>query len=375
MNKFVAKLRNLDSVAKARVDVWAEDNLIRSSSPGVNWLFGKNHGFPLGYNIVTWGEQKSGKSILFYDLAGQVHQKWPDAIVVKVDSEFRDDAQLDEAHARAYGIDLDRWILIQSNNAVEIFDTLNKDVFPLLSDGANIKLVGIDSVNGIIGRKTAGTESLADYTIGDHAQTLQIGLQSIRQTMFRHRIGLYLTAHARDEMDRIEVMRGNKKKMGVANAVKHLCEFIVNVERNYTKTGNKDELGNDLVDTTKKDMGDDAERTGHKIRFWMCGNTIGPANRVAEATFNYSTGFVNQHEELFRLGQNWGVFERVNAQTWRIGSEEFRGRPAFLEALKARQDLQQFVVQALKEREKTTGAINISTEQVQQDYENLNKAT
>jgi RecA/RadA recombinase len=371
MNKFVAKMRELKNAVKDRYDPWSVENTIRSSCPSVNWMFGKTHAIPLGYTILSWGEQKAGKSVLGYDLAGQTHKKWDDAIVIKFDTEFRDIGQLDEEHAQAYGIDLDRWMVFQTNQPVDLFDTINKEIAALIDDGANIKMIIIDSISNLMGRKTAEQESLAQFQIGDHAQTLQIGFQSIRQMLFKNRILLYLTAHARDEMDRIEVMRGNKKKPAAANAVKHLCEFIVNVERNNTKDGYKDELDNQLVDESKKDMSDDSERTGHKIRFWMQGNTIGPANRVAEATFDYNKGFINQHEEIFRLGKNWGVFQRISAQIWKIGSEEFRGKPAVLEALKTRTDLQQFVLKSLQEREKTVGNVIVSDAQAQAEFDNI----
>jgi RecA/RadA recombinase len=371
LNKFVEKMRGLTNAVRERFDPWSPNNLIYSSSPSINWLYGKSHGIPLGYTTLAWGEQKAGKSVLGYDLAGSIHRKWADGIVIKFDTEFRDDGQLDEAHAKAYGIDLDRWVLFQTNKPVELFDVINKEIAALIDEGANIKMIIIDSISNLMGRKTAEQESLAQFQIGDHAQTLQIGFQSIRQMLFKNRIHLYLTAHARDEMDRIEVMRGNKKKPAAANAVKHLCEFIVNVERNCTKTGIVDELDHQLVDESKKDMSDDAERTGHKIRFWMQGNTLGPANRVAEATFDYNRGFINQHEEIFRLGKAWNIFERVNAQTWKCGSEEFRGKPAFLEALRTRPDLQQLVIKTLQEREKTIGTIVVSDEQAAKEFENL----
>ena len=373
MNKFAAKLRKLENASNERFDVWAPENTIKSSSPGFNWLFGKSHGLPLGYTTLAWGEQKAGKSVLFFDLAGQVHKKWPDALVIKFDTEFRDDGQLDEEHARTYGIDLDRYVPFQTNKPSGVFDILNKDVLSMLQDGANIKLIAIDSISCLMGRKTAVQDSIDNFQIGDHAQTLQIGLQSIREMLFKHRIHLYLTAHARDEMDRLEQMRGNKKKPAAANAVKHLCEFIINVERNYGKTGNQDELENKLVDESKLDMTDDAERTGHKIRFWMQGNTLGPANRTAEVTFDYTKGFVNQHEEIFRIGKNWGVIEQETARKWKIKGESFDGKPAVLNALATRKDLQQFVLSGILEREKTVGNLQITEEQAEKDLENLNK--
>jgi hypothetical protein len=173
-------------------------------------------------------------------------------------------------------------------------------------------------------------------------------------------------------MDQAEIMRGNKKKPAAAMAVKHLCEFILNVERNVTKTGNVDELDNKLVDETKLDMSegkDNAERTGHKIRFFLGGNTLGPANRQAEATFDYTKGFINQHEEVFKLGRNWGVIERPNDKVYKIGSEEFNGKPATLNALITRPDLQKLVLAGLLEREKTTGTIAIPDHIAEQQFD------
>jgi hypothetical protein len=375
MNKFSTKFNNMANIITERFDVWAPENLIYSSSPGYNYLYGKNHGIPLGYTTLAWGEKKAGKSILFFDLAGQTHQKWPDSFVIKFDTEFRDDGQLDEDHARAYGIDLDRYKVFQTNKPEGVFDLINKDIASLVEEGCNVKIIAIDSISMLLGRKTAVQESVKDFQIGDHAQTLQIGLQSIRQFLFKNRIHLYLTAHAREEMDRIKIMQGNKKRPQAANAVEHLCEFIVNVERNNTAKGNVNELGQKLIDQSKEDMSgskeDSFERTGHKIKFWMQGNTLGPSNRVAEATFDYNNGFINQHEEVFRLGVSWGCIERVNKMTYKIGQEEFAGKPATLEALANRKDLQQLVVKTLIGMEKTIGSTVITNEQAEKEFASL----
>ena len=359
MNKYAAKLKKLENAVTERFDIWAPENLLRSSSPGFNWLFGKTHGLPFGYSMCAWGAQKAGKSVLFYDLVGQMHKERPDSIAIKFDTEFRDDGQLDEAHAAAYGIDLDRYIVFQTNQPEKVFDLINTEVKSIIQDGGNVKLIGIDSISMLMGRRTAEQKSVKNFQIGDHAITMQIGLQSLREMLFKKRIFLYLTAHAKAEMDQVEIMRGNKQRPAAASAVHHLCEFMLNVERNRTKTGNQDELENKLTDDTKLDMTDDAERTGHKIRFFLQGNTLGPANRQSESTFDYVRGFINQHEEIFKLGKNWGVIERVNAMTYKIGKEEFKGKPAILAALASRKDLQQVVLSGLLEREKTAGEIQV----------------
>jgi len=356
MNKFAAKLRNLTDAVTERIDIWGPDNILKSSSPGLNWLFGKTHGIPLRYTTLAWGIEKSGKSVLGYDLAGQAMQRWDDALVVKFDTEMRDEGQLDEAHAKAYGIDLDRFVVYRTNEPAGVFDKVNTEIKSLIQDGANVKMIIIDSISALMGRRTAAQESIEKFQIGDHAITMQIGLQSMRKMLFDHGIHLYLTAHARDQMDPVEIMRGNKKKPAAANAVKHLCEFILEVSRNKTKTGNQDILENKLVDESKSDMTGDAERTGHKMRFFLEGNTLGPANRMAEATFDYNKGFINQHEEVFVLGVNWGIIKRPNKLTYTVGSETFTGKPAALKALAERPDLQKLVLAGLLEREKSGGA-------------------
>ena len=370
MNKYAAKLRKLEGALIDRFDPWQASNLLKSSSPGFNWLFGKTYGMPFGYSTLLWGEQKSGKSLLFYDLAGQCHQQYPDSIVIKFDTEYRDDAQLDEDRARMFGIDLDRFIVFQCNKPEGVFDRIHNDVAALCDEGANVKLMGIDSISALMGRREAVQETVSQHQIGDHAVTLQVGLKSILEMQRKNRIHLVLAAHARDEMDALEVKRGNKKKPAAANAVKHHCEFFINVERNKNAKGRQDELENKFEDETKKDMDDKAsEQTGHKVIVWMQDSTMGPKNRVAEFTLDYEKGIVNQHEEIFKLGKSWNVIERVNAQVYKIGSEEFRGKPAILNALATRPDLQKVVLAGLLEREKTVGSVVISEEQAEKEFE------
>ena len=357
VNKFAEKLRKIESAVKEQFDPWAESNLIRSSSPALNWVFGKTHGLPLGYTTLAWGQKKAGKSVVFLDLVGQVHKKWPQALCVKFDTEFRGDGQLTPELEQEYGIDHDRLVTLQTNQASGVFDVINNEIKDVLASGADIKLIGIDSISNILGRKTATQESVNNFQIGDHAQTMQIGLQSIRELIFRNRIHLYLAAHARQEMDRIQIMRGNIQKAAAATAVMHLCEFILNIERNETRQGGKDELENELQDDSKPDMVDakGAARTGHKIRFWMQGSTFSDADRQGEATFDYRHGFVNQHEEVFKIGKAWDCIERVSNVSWKIGDELFSGKANLLEQLKARPELQKTVIEAIMRREKEQG--------------------
>jgi RecA/RadA recombinase len=359
-NKFVEKLRKLEGAVVDRYDPFVPENLLRSSSPGVNWLFGKNHGFPFGYSCLLWGVRKSGKTLLLYDWVGQLHTDDPDAIAIKFDTEFRDEGQLSEEMAKAWRIDMDRFLVYQVNRPEQIFDRIKGPIADMIKQGAKIKLIGIDSVTAILGRRESEQESVTNHQIGDHAMTMQIGLKSIIETQRKHKIALVLTAHARDEMDRIEIMRGNTKKPAAANAVYHHCEFIVNVERNFSKDGKTDSLGNKFVDESREDFSGDAEVTGHKIKVFMSDSTLGPKNRQIEFTLAYKQGIVNQNEEIMKLGLGWGIINHPKKGSYEVGETKYTGKPNLLEGLKDPK-IQQYIISKLIERESDPTFINTTT--------------
>jgi len=190
--------------------------------------------------------------------------------------------------------------------------------------------------------------------MGDWAVTMEVGFKKIKNMIRTNRIGVIYITHAKDEFDRIEQMRGNKKKPKACNAVFHNCEFIVNVERDQTKDSKKDLLGRSLLDETRKDLSDDGETLAHHIKVWMSGNTMGPENRAASFTFDKRLGIVNTHEEVFQIGYNWEVILR-EANQYKIGDNSFNGKAACLDALAARPDLCSMVIQGVMAREESIG--------------------
>jgi len=105
-------------------------------------------------------------------------------------------------------------------------------------------------------------------------------------------------------------------------------------------------------------MVDGGEQTGHKVRLWMQDSSLGSKNRMAEFTLDYKRGIVNQHEEVFRLGLNWGVIKRPSKGVYVIGEQKFAGKPATLEALASSVELQQFILTELKRLENDTTFIS-----------------
>lgn len=354
INKWMNQLKKLEGALVDRVDPFARDNLLRSSSPSTNWVFGKTHGLPFGMGCLLWGEQKAGKSLLCFDLIGQMHRDYPDYIAVKFDTEFRDEGQLTEEMAALYGIDMDRYLCVQVNEPAQVYDAIEQKIGAMVTAGAPIKLVVIDSITGVRGRRDKDSDTVDQHQIGDQAQTTKVGLKRILSVQKRNRIALIATAHATAEMDMWEQKRGNKTKAAASFGALHHFEYFLNVFKNKTAAGQADIMERKLVDESKKGLDDKGEKTGHKVSVWMQDSTMGPKDRVGEFTIDYQRGIVSQHEEVFKIGLNWGAIKRPTMQTYAIGAEKFTGKPAVIAALEASKELQARVMEDILAMEKMT---------------------
>ena len=348
-NKWITALKKMDGALDERKDPFA--NFIATDSPSVNFIFGRTHGLPLGYSMLLWGPQKGGKSVLSHAMTGWLHNSDPEAIAVKFDTEMRADGQLDEKGMKLFGIDPERLVIVQTNSAKGVFDQIEQNLAANCAAGAPIKLVVIDSVSGIMGRRMANNESIEDVTIGDSAQTMQIGLQRILPVIRKYGISLVLIAQARAEMDQLEIRRGNKYKSSVSWATKHFCEYFVCVEGNENAEGRKDIFGNELVNEKLVDLADKGEKTARKIRVKMKASSMGPEGRVGEFTFDFSKGMINQFEEVFKLGVGRGIIEKPSNVSYTFGGKTWRGKDACLKELAENKALCKEIVDELKRRD------------------------
>jgi RecA/RadA recombinase len=348
-NKWVQKLQKMNGVVTEAKDRFSKP--LKTFSPSVNFIYGRTHGLPFGFTSVLYGPPKGGKSVLLHMMIGWLHQTDPDAIAIKIDTEFRNDGQLDAAAMQLYGIDPDRLIVMQTNVPSEIFDQIEKDIAAMCQQGAPIKLIGIDSVSGIQGRREMTSESVEKQTIGDHAQTIQIGLKRILPVIRKYDIALALVTQVRAEMDMTEQMRGNKFKMQASYGLQHMAEYFVAVEPNLTIKGRKDELGNEFVNEGVKDLAEKGEVTAMKIRVKMKNSSMGPKGRTGEFTFDFHHGLINTHEEVFRLGTNYNIIVPGDKSGLVFGDSTWRGKEACLKALKEDANVCDAIVAELQRRD------------------------
>lgn len=351
-NKWGAKLGKLNSVVEQRKDVFSK--IITSPSPSVNFTYGRTHGLPQGYSCVLYGPPKGGKSVLSHMMMGQVHQDDPEAWVLKIDTEFRADGQLDDKSCALYGIDQERMKVMQTNSPKDIFDQIEKDIGALCEQGLPLKLIVIDSLNGIQGLRAQNNDSIEKVTIGDHALTVQNGLKRILPVIRKYDIALVLIDQVRAEMDVTEQMRGNKTRMQSSFGVQHIVEYFMVVETDKTIDGRKDITGKELVNEDAKDLGGktgNAEITGIKIKVKMKDSTMGPKGRTGKFTYDFHKGIINQHEEVFLLGTRRGVIENPSQGQYKFEENSWRGQEKLLAALASDKALCARIIAELKRRD------------------------
>jgi hypothetical protein len=353
-NKWMEKLQKLPGAVDFSYNYF--DHVVRSKSPSLNFIFGKGWGLPLGTTAIFWGPAKSGKSLSSYLMAAELHATDPEAIVVRFDTEMRGGFQLTADTAKTWGIDMNRFITYNTNTPNEIFDTIEKEILAYIQDGMPLKMIIIDSLSGIRGRRSLNADTIDTQQIGDQAMTLQDGLSRILHIVKKNRIALVLTAHARAEMDPLEIRRGKKYKMQSAFAAQHFAEYFVLVERNYNKEGRTDLLGREFVNEQYSDLVDNSEATGHKIRVKMVDCSAGGSKgRTGEFTFDYNKGLINVHEEVFRLGVGRGLIKRPNNLTYEYNGVKWNGKPNALEALRSNEELQKSIIAELIDKDRNGG--------------------
>lgn len=313
-NKWMTQLLKKDGAVNWSYNPFM--SVLRTGSPSFDYIYSKTQGLPRGYSEVLWGPPKGGKSLAVYMKIGELHRSDPDAIAILYSTEMRAQLQLTPLIREKYGIDSDRLVVYQTSLPDEIFDHINTDVKKMVQDGAPIHYIAIDSITNVQGRRALNATTIMTQQIGDQAKTIQDGLLSIQPVIRRHNIGLSLVAQARAELDPVEQMRGNKLKMAGAWALQHFAEYFIFVEQNKSKEGKTDLLGGSFEDEAKKDLMDHAEKTGHKIRVTMKGNSAGVAGRVGQFTIDYYEGLKNVHEEVFMLGIGQGIVQRPNNRTY-----------------------------------------------------------
>lgn len=320
-NKWMKQLNSMVGAVDKEYNPFAKENVLMSTSPSLNWIFGEGSGLPFGYGLLLYGKPKSGKSLISNLFVGALHKNHSEAIAVKFNTEMREEGQM----ADYWGIDQDRYMAYNVNEPELIFDRIKKDILPMVEQGMPLKLIVIDSLQGIQGVKESNRESVTNHLMGDHAKTIQDGLKAILPVLRRHRIALIATAHVRGNLD--AGMYGPKEKMAGGWAQKHFFEYFMEVSRDGSSESK-------IEDDSIKDFKGKKEIVGHKIYVKMAESSVGVAGRTGQFTLSYKEGLIGVEEEIMELTKNLNLVERPNNRTYIAEGQTFTSKNDYLEALK-----------------------------------------
>ncbi len=344
----MSKMFGTLSKSNGAVDITYDpfSSVIDSPSPSLNWLFGHAHGLPFGYSVVFHGLPRCGKSVIANSMIARLHEVDPDALAIKYDSEMRTSLQ---SQNNLMNIDPDRLLTIETTRPSEIFDHIEKDVVAAIQEGKKIRMIVIDSLNGISGRREMDAKSVEDVQIGDMAVTLGAGLKRILPIIRRHKIALICTAQARAEMNPIEKMRGNDYKIALAAQALHILEWQILITQNKNKDSK-------ILDTENTDFMNKGLLKGHKIRAVVTASSASPVGRTAEFTLDYTKGIINIGEEVAKLSTDVKKIVKVEGRSYIYEDKKYNGWDAFVNACE--KDLQ-FREQLIEEVKKADRLIKL----------------
>ena len=352
MGKLFSKLAEAEGAVNPDNADIAMLNCLRFPSPSVNWTFATpGFGLPFGCHAIYWGPPKSGKSLVANAQAGQLHRDDPEALVIKLNTELRGEIQGGNKSLNMFGIDKKRWMELDRNSASGVFDFIEQDVAAMCQAGEKIRLLIVDSITNVQGRRAANADSIDVQNIGDVALTVSEGLKRILPVIRKHKIALISTNHARAELDPKEQAKHKMIKMAGGFALKHLAEYFCYIEPNQSKDGSKNLLEEEFKDPEIKDFMEHSAKTAHKIRFCVTESSTGVAGRVGEFTLDYDRGIVNQHEEVALLAINLGIVERPDNTNYILpgGDKKIRGFANYVMAVRDNEEIQQTLMRKIIE--------------------------
>ena len=225
-NKWLKQLKAYDDSVDYTYDSFAKENCLYTPSPYFNWIFAnKSHGVPKNATILMLSEQKAGKSLSCYAMILEMQRRDPEGIAIYFNTELRGALQYDIFPE----IDKDRMIIYDTKDPVEIFDRIENDIKAMVQDGMPLRMIVIDSLTNIQGIKRRDAASVEDHLRGDHALTIQTGLDKLVPFCKRNKILLIGTSQMRAEQN--SRPGGPSDRMAEGWITKHTFEYFISLKR------------------------------------------------------------------------------------------------------------------------------------------------
>lgn len=320
-NPWLKQLKAYDDAVNYEYDSYAPENCLYTPSPFFNWIFAnKSSGIPKNSSVLFFSEPKAGKSLSIYAIVMEMQRRDPEGIAIIFNTELRGALQ----HTVFPGLDKDRMIIYDTNDPVEIFDRIEKDIKPMVQDGMPLRIVAIDSLTSIEGIKRGAADSVSNHLIGDRALTIQVGLGKLVPFCKRSKILLLATEQVRANMD--GGYGAPKEKSAASWNTKHSFEYQISLKRANAADDKVDIEGNTFEDQEVKDARGNKLLNGHRVYAKMEGSSVGQGGRAGIFTLSYDEGIVNTHEEIFHLGVNTNVIKKEGTRNYFFGDQKWSSK-------------------------------------------------
>jgi len=348
MSKWTKQLRAYDDAISFEYDAFARENVIRTPSPYLNWIFGnKSGGFPKGSGILLFSSPKAGKSLISMSILAQIHMDDPEAEVIVFNTEMRGKFQNLNFFK---GLDKDRVTVYNSSRPEDVFDRLEKDIIPMVQDGMPLRAIVIDSITSIGGVKSDG-RSITEHTVGDKALTITKGWEKIMPLCKRYNISVIGVEQMRKNLDTFNP-KAPKEKMAAIFSTRHNFEYFISIKKIGGSDGKQSLTGEVFVDEEIKDSKGNKDETGHQVSFKMEDSSFGVRGRTGYLTIDYKKGIINTHEEIFELGKNTGVIGFKMPRTYSYEGRVWTSKGDCAEAIKNDPDMGNRILEEVYAKDK-----------------------
>lgn len=298
-------------------------------------------GFAEGRLACLVGHTSSGKTTLALTACAELQKKKPDANILYVDSE----CAIDPKYAKSLGVDMDKVYLIQPDCGENGYEAA--EMF-IRSGVAN--LVVIDSLAAMIPKAMFDVELGDQAQIGMGARLDSQGISRIFAAAHKNKttvilINQWKKAVKVNAFDRTDGISGNYYMPG-GETFKFYLTQLIEVQR-VGKIYEKDEYGVDQL-------------VSHQTRVRVLKNKIAPPGRESDFFITFGKG-VDKAQEVIELGIQSGDVVRTGQmycladdldenKNLKEGKKSYRGRPKFVEFLRANPDIVEDLRHKISER-------------------------
>ena len=347
-SKWMSKLAN-DVGQLATAMASPTDFVTQLPSPSMNWVVG-NGGIVQGKALCLFGPESGGKSLLMQLVLIQMMRDNLDGICILFDAEYSFNPDWFRKLIAAQGIEdveqlASRLIVRQTNDPLKIFDYIEGEMQEMVQDGCPIVGLAIDSIKSIRYPKDIKEKSTKQTMGGGGASYLGPALKSILPVIRENGITTIMVQQVYEEMDEYKKM-SNPYIVPDGRALKHFCDYMLEVTRIDTKAGRIEE---------GKNMYGGAQQVGHIVRVRGKKNRVGAPFRAGQFALSYTGGIVNIETEIFELAKSLGVVYhpvnpdtgKTNNQYWKFAEyDQIRGEANTLEWVKGDKTIQKEIMEA-----------------------------